>query len=147
MTLQTALRLEELLRKKRIRTVMTRRSDVFVSLDRRIATANREHSAIFVSIHFNAYASSRFRGVETFYYGLAGRHFAQSIQRRLASRLKTQDRGAKGRSLKVLTGTSCPAVLVECGFLSHAGERARCQTAAYQQAAAQAICDGIMAAR
>ena len=147
LTLQTAARLEKLLQKKGIKTVMTRRSDVFVSLDSRIAMANRQRSAIFVSIHFNADTSSRYRGVETFFYGPAGRRLAQSIQGRLASRLKTEDRGAKGRSLKVITGTACPAVLVECGFLSHPGERGRCSSAVYQQAAAQAICDGIMATR
>jgi len=147
LALQTAQRLEQLLKKKGLKTAMTRRSDIFVSLGSRVAIANRHRSAVLVSIHFNAYGDSRYRGVETFYGGHAGRILARAIQTRLASRLKTQNRGVKQRSFKVLSQTKCPAVLVECGFLSHGSERARCRTAAYQQTAAQAICDGILAVR
>lgn len=147
LTLQTAQRLEALLKRRGLRTEMTRRSDVFVSLGSRVAIANRYRSAVFVSIHFNACGDSRYRGVETFYGGAAGSKLARAIQTRLASRLKTQNRGVKQRNFKVLRLTRCPAVLVECGFLSHGSERARCRSAAYQQTAAQAICDGIMAVR
>lgn len=147
LTLQTAQRLEKLLKRKGLKTAMTRRSDVFVSLGSRVAIANRHRAAVFVSIHFNACTDSRYRGVETFYAGPAGSKLARAIQTRLASRLKTQNRGVKQRSFKVLRQTKCPAVLVECGFLSHGSERARCRSAAYQQTAAQAICDGIMAVR
>ena len=147
LTLQTARRLESLLKRKGLKTTMTRRSDVFVSLSSRVAIANRHRSAVFVSIHFNACRDSRYRGVETFYGGPAGSKLARAIQTRLASRLKTHNRGVKQRSFKVLRQTKCPAVLVECGFLSHGGERNRCRSGAYQQAAAQAICDGIMAVR
>ena len=147
LTLQTAQRLESLLKRKGLRTVMTRRSDVFVSLGSRVAIANRQRSAVFVSIHFNACRDSRFPGVGTFYAGPAGKNLAKSIQSRLGKRLGTRNRGIKQRSYKVLRLTRCPAVLVECGFLSNGAERARCRTARYQQTAAQAICDGIMAVR
>jgi N-acetylmuramoyl-L-alanine amidase len=147
LNLQVAQRLEQLLKRKGMKTAMTRRSDIFVSLGSRVAVANRYASSVFVSIHFNASTDRRYRGVETFYAGPAGRKLAQSIQSRLASRLKTNNRGVKRRSYKVLRLTSSPAVLVECGFLSNTAERGRCKTTGYQQTAAQAICDGIMAAR
>ncbi len=147
LTLQVAQRLEQLLKKKGVKTAMTRRSDTFVSLGSRVAVANRYKSSVFVSIHFNASTDRRYRGAETFYAGAAGRRLAQAIQSRLAPRLKTKNRGLKQRSFKVLRLTVSPAVLVECGFLSNTAERGRCRTASYQQTAAQAICDGIMAAR
>jgi N-acetylmuramoyl-L-alanine amidase len=147
LTLQVAQRLEALLKKKGMKTAMTRRSDTFVSLGSRVAVANRHRSSVFVSIHFNACPDRRYRGVETFYAGPAGRKLAVAIQGRLASRLKTSNRGVKQKSYKVLRLTSSPAVLVECGFMSNTAERGRCRTGVYQQAAAQAICDGIMAAR
>lgn len=147
LTLQTAQRLEVLLKRKGLKTAMTRRSDVFVSLARRVAIANRYRSAVFVSIHFNGSRSPSYRGVETFYGSPAGAKLARAIQSRLATRLKTRNRGMKQRAFKVLRQTRAPAVLVECGFLSNRGERARCRTGGYQQTAAQAICDGIMAAR
>lgn len=147
LTLATAQRLEKLLKRKGLRTVMTRRSDVFVSLGSRVALANRYRSVVFVSIHFNACLDKRYKGVETFYGGAASVKLARAIQTRMASRLKTRNRGVKIRAYKVLRQTRCPAVLVECGFLSNAAERGRCSTAWYQQTAAQAICDGILAAR
>ncbi len=147
LALQVAQRTEALLKRRGMRTVMTRRSDAFVSLPTRVAIANRQRNAVFVSIHFNACPSPKYRGAETFYWGAAGRPFAAAIQKRLAPRVGTINRGIKRKGFTVLVQTRCPAVLVECGFISHPGERARCRTAAYQQAAAQAICDGIMAAR
>ena len=147
LTLQTAQRLEALLKRKGLKTAMTRRSDVFVSLGRRVAIANRYRSAVFVSIHFNGSRSGSYRGVETFYGSRAGAKLARAIQTRLATRLKTRNRGVKLRAFKVLRQTRAPAVLVECGFLSNRSERARCRTGSYQQTAAQAICDGILAVR
>src|SRR5690606_10313069 len=147
LALQVAQRTEALLKKRGMRTVMTRRSDVFVSLPSRVAIANRQRHSVFVSIHFNACPDPRFRGVETFYWGAAGRSFAAQIQKRLAQRTGTLNRGVKRKGFTVLVQTRMPAVLVECGFISHPSERARCRTGAYQQAVAQAICDGVMAAR
>ena len=129
LTLATAQRLEKLLKRKGLRTVMTRRSDVFVSLGSRVAIANRYRSAVFVSIHFNACLDTRYRGVETFYGGAASLKLAKAIQTRMAGRLKTRNRGVKTRNFKVLRLTRCPAVLVECGFLSNAAERSRCRRA------------------
>lgn len=145
--LAVSQRLERLLKKKGMKTVMTRRSDVFVSLASRVAIANRYRNSVFVSIHFNAHRNTSFRGVETYCWGAQGQRLAGAIQRRLAPRLKTRNRGVKRRQLTVLMKTKMPAVLVECGFLSNRGERGRSVGASYQQTAAQAICDGIMAIR
>lgn len=139
--------LEALLKKRGIGTVMTRRSDVFVSLGSRVAIANRYRSAVFVSIHFNASRDTRIRGAETFYWGASGRVLATAIQRRLAPRVGTINRGIRRHGFTVLVGTRCPAVLVECGFISNPRERGRCATRWYQQTAARAIYDGLMAYR
>ncbi|WP_343225929.1 N-acetylmuramoyl-L-alanine amidase [Luteolibacter marinus] len=147
LTLATAQRLERLLKKKGMKTVMTRRSDVFVSLASRAAIANRYRNSVFVSIHYNAHRNTRFRGVETYCWGATGMKLAGAIQRRLPSRLGTRNRGVKRRQLTVLMKTKMPAVLVECGFLSNPTERGRCRGASYQQTVAQAICDGIMVVR
>jgi len=54
MALDTARRLEIRLRAAGFRTIMTRRDDYFVSLPERVAIANAQRDAIFISIHFNA---------------------------------------------------------------------------------------------
>lgn len=147
LNLAVARDLELLLRRRGINTVMTRRSDVFVSLGSRVAIANRYRSAVFVSVHFNACRDTRIKGAETFYWGPSGRVLATAIQRRLAPRVGTINRGIRRHGFTVLVGTRCPAVLVECGFISNPGERGRCATRWYQQTAARAIYDGLMAYR
>jgi len=147
LNLRVAVRLEALFKKRGIKTVMTRRSDVFVSLARRAGIANRYRSAVFVSVHFNASTNTSIRGAETYYWGTTGRMIAGAIQRRLPARVKVKNRGIRKRGFTVLMKTRCPAVLVECGFISNRSERGRCATTWYQQTAAQAIYDGVMACR
>lgn len=147
LNLRVAQHLEGLLKKRGIRTVMTRRSDVFVSLGRRASIANRHRSAVFVSIHFNASRNTSIKGAETFYWSGTGRTIARAIQRRLAPRVQTRNRGIRRKGFTVLTKTRCPAVLVECGFISNSRERGRCSTQWYQETAARAIYDGLMACR
>lgn len=147
MNLRIANDLERLFKKRGIRTVMTRRSDVFVSLQRRAAIANRYRHAVFVSIHCNASTNRNIRGIETYHWGNTGRMYAGAIQRRMPSRLVTKNRGVRRKGYTVLVQTRCPAVLVECGFISNPRERSRMGTRWYQQTAARAIYDGLMACR
>src|SRR5438876_11028219 len=62
-TLDVAQRLNRKLRESELQTVMTRSSDVFISLDERVAIEDSQLDGIFVSIHFN---DSRGRGILAF---------------------------------------------------------------------------------
>lgn len=143
LNMRVAQKLEYYLRQRGYSTSMTRRSDTFISLSRRAAIANSYRNAVFVSIHFNSTRSTRVRGVETFYAGSAGRSLATSIQREMVRRCKARNRGVRFARFTVLVQTRCPAVLVECGFMSNPSERSRCKTSSYQTQAALAIADGI----
>jgi N-acetylmuramoyl-L-alanine amidase len=143
LNLKVAQRVESSLKKLGYPVTMTRRSDSFVSLARRAQIANRYSKAIFVSIHFNATSYTSVRGAETFYVGDKGGVLAKAIQEKLVSGLKVRNRGSRCRKFSVLRQTACPAVLVECGFISNAHERSRCKTAWYQATAAQAIVSGV----
>lgn len=143
LNLRVASRVESSLKAKGYAVTMVRRSDVYVSLGRRSQIANRYGNAIFVSIHFNATKHTSVRGIETFYVGKRGRYLAQSIQNELVRNLKTRNRGVRYRRFSVLRRTTCPAVLVECGFISNSYERSRCKTTRYQAAAARSIVSGI----
>jgi len=139
-------RVETLLKAKGMPVTMTRRSDKFISLTDRAAIANRYKNAVFVSIHFNAHTSSRYHGVESYYYGTEGSKLAAHIHLRLLSRLKIKNRDTRQRKdFAVLRRTRCPAVLIECGYISNYTERKKCITPAYQYNCARAITDGIMA--
>jgi N-acetylmuramoyl-L-alanine amidase len=143
LNLRVAYRVESALKAKGYNVTMTRRSDVYVSLSRRAQIANHYGNSIFVSIHFNASTLTSVRGAETFYVGSRGSYLAKSIQSELVKNLQVRNRGYRYRRYSVLQQTSCPAVLVECGFISNSYERARCKTTSYQAAAARSIVSGI----
>lgn len=143
LTMKLANKLESILKERGYATTMTRRSDTFVSLARRASIANSYRNAIFVSVHFNATRETWVRGAETYYAGSAGRSLAQAIHREMVNRLKLRNRGVRLARFTVLMQTKCPAVLVECGFLSNSSERSRCVTTSYLDTAALAIAEGI----
>src|SRR5688572_12817511 len=53
LALDTSMRLENHLKSMGYRTIVTRRSDYFISLPQRVAVANRQRDAVFVSVHYN----------------------------------------------------------------------------------------------
>lgn len=143
LNMKVAKRVQRGLLSKGYPVTMTRRSDVFISLSRRCQIANRYRNAVFVSIHFNACRDTRVSGAETYYSGKKGRYLAKCIQSRLVRNLKVRNRGVRYGRYAVLRGTRCPAVLVECGFISNPRERMRCNSQSFQIQAAQAIVDGV----
>lgn len=148
LALDVARRVNVLLKERGMRTIMTRNSDVFVSLPGRVAIANRQRNAVFVSIHFNSARREGARGFETYYYRSASsRRLAQRIHTRLLRTCRTEDRGVRNRGFYVLRKTRIPSVLVECGFLTNGQEAALCLQAAHRQRLAVAIANGIMSAR
>jgi N-acetylmuramoyl-L-alanine amidase len=85
------------------------------------------------------------RGVETFYASEKGKKLALAIQDNMVKKLRVKDRHTRrGEQYAVLNKTLCPAVLVECGYISNAYERKRCSSSGYQSLTASAIVDGIL---
>jgi N-acetylmuramoyl-L-alanine amidase len=83
LTLDIALRLEELLRKQPgVEVVQTRRKDAYVSLEERAEIANRAGADLFISIHANASNNPRTRGVETYVLNFAGDAQAERVAAR-----------------------------------------------------------------
>lgn len=146
-TLAVARRLESHLQNQGVRTVMTRSTDDFISLPRRVAIANAQRNAIFVSIHFNSAQREGANGFETYYYGSSASGLAGRIHRNLVRSFNSEDRGVRRRGYFVLRRTRIPAVLVECGFLTNRREAALAQTAAYQQRLARQIGTAVMGFR
>src|SRR6184192_536105 len=79
MTLDVAQRLKAVLTAYGYRVVMTRDSDVFVSLGTRVAIANSYRDAIFVCIHFNAARRGSANGIETYFYSSQSLPLASAI--------------------------------------------------------------------
>lgn len=145
LTLDVSNRLEKFLKAKGVKTVMTRRTDVFIGLADRVTTANKHaRDSVFVSIHFNGSGNRDAHGLETFYNNRGGADLAARVHRRLVPALRGVDRGVKFARYHVLRNTQQSSILVEGGFLTNSAERKRCLTGAYRQAMAEAIGNGIL---
>jgi N-acetylmuramoyl-L-alanine amidase len=145
-TLDVANRVEAGLKRAGFRTIMTRESDVFISLGQRCAVANRQGNAIFVSIHFNGARNYDAFGIETYYSsGSRSAALASAIHRSVLSATGTMDRRVRSRGFFVLRRTSVPAVLCELGFLTNKDEARKIASSSYRQKLADAIVKGIRA--
>ncbi len=143
LALDTAARLETNLKRMGYQTVMTRRSDYFVSLPQRVAIGNRYKNAIFVSLHFNYTWKEHVCGLETFYYSQDGQRLAQYVQGSLVRQTRTVDRSAKFARYYVIRNSKLPAILVEGGFVSNERERERMKSGNFREAIARGIAEGI----
>jgi len=143
LALDTSVRLEAHLKKMGYNTVMTRRSDYFVSLPSRMAVANKYKNAIFVSIHYNYTWKQGVSGIETFYHSQQSHKLAQDVHRGMMSRVKVVDRGVKYARYYVIRNCGMPSVLVEGGFVSNSNERSRMKTAWFRDAIARGVADGV----
>lgn len=143
LTLAVAQKLRRVLEGSGYRVVMTRNSDDFVSLGQRVAIANSQRNATFVSVHFNSAPRPGANGIETYYYRSDSASLAASIHRNVVAGAPSENRGIRRRGYFVLRRTSIPSVLVECGFLTNPNEASYAQSGAYQQKLAQEIARGI----
>ncbi len=131
--------------------VMTRNTDNFISLPKRVEIASQADANIFVSVHFNSSRSPEAKGIEVFFCDSkedktranASRKLADSILSRVIRRTSANSRGVKKGNFYVIRETSMPAVLVEGGFISNPKERALVKSREYQEKIAQGIADGI----
>jgi N-acetylmuramoyl-L-alanine amidase len=149
-----------------VRVRMTRESDRFIELDERSRLAARWGADLFVSIHLNSAPSPTPSGVETFVLAAAGyestggglSHVSQpgnrfeaanavaayQIQRALVKRLGSTDRGVKRSRFIVLKNAPCPAVLVECAFVSNPTEEAKLLVESHREAMAESMARGVL---
>jgi N-acetylmuramoyl-L-alanine amidase len=146
-TLDVAQRLNSKLRESQLKTVMTRSSDVFIPLDERVTIENSQKNAIFVSIHFNDSRQRGIRGFETYYHSGASLDLASRIQEKLMTIPHSADRGIHTANFRVLRNATCPAVLVECGYLSNRNEGGQARDWEYRELLADRIAEAIVEQR
>lgn len=171
-TLDTALLLEKMLKAEGIPVVLTRRTDVFVTLEDRAALAAQYPGYLFVSIHFNS-GPRVTHGVETFALSPQGTPSTSSegvlrtsdfevqkgnrtdlynilltgLVHREISKLHSPagDRGVKRARFVVLRENTVPSVLIEGGFMTNTTDAALISSAEYREKLAKAISNGLLA--
>jgi N-acetylmuramoyl-L-alanine amidase len=145
--LDVAQRLNRKLRESQLKTVMTRSSDVFIELNDRVAIENAQKNAIFVSIHFNDSRRRGIHGFETYYHSGPSFDLANGIQQKLMTIPHSANRGVHTANFRVLRLAACPAVLVECGFLSNRNEGGQARDWEYRELLADRIAEAIVEQR
>jgi N-acetylmuramoyl-L-alanine amidase len=169
LTLDVCRRIRNLLTAQGVRVKLTRTTDQFLALAERPRLAAGYQADLFVSVHFNAAGNPDATGVETYaltepgcastadfaennrdpkaYPGNAqaagNTVLAWTIHHHLQRIVRAEDRGIRRARFAVLRDAPCPAVLVECGFLSNADEEARILLPHYRQGIAEGIAAGI----
>ncbi len=103
---------------------------------------------LFVSIHMNAFPQTQYSGMQV-WYGTADERsqaIAMAVQTGSVALMPENRRKVKaaGSSIFLLDRAECPAILVECGFLSNPAEAARLGDETYQNALATVIFGAIM---
>jgi len=146
-TLDVAQRLDRKLRESELKTVMTRSSDVFIPLDERVAIENAQKNGIFVSIHFNDSRRRGVHGFETYYHSSASFDLANGIQEKLMTISHSKNGGVHTANFRVLRNATCPAVLVECGYLSNRSEGNQARDWEYRELLADRIAEAIVEER
>lgn len=165
--LKLAKVVKTILEKRGYNVVMTRSGDTYLSLEERVALANKYSNAIFISLHFNTGAKHA-RGLETFTLSPVGTTSHQNTRgtihnKRLRGNAQDSanialatavhglmqrrtggfDRGIKRAKFSVLTGVKHPAILLEGGFMSHPHEGKLINSETYIKKLGGAIADGV----
>lgn len=142
--LRLAKRVGEILSSNGESVSYTRTSDATVSLSQRSAMENRGSYDYFVSIHRNAIAPEKAKGVETHIYSKGGKkeELATKINNNLVS-IGFVDRKVKVSNFHVLRQTKCTSILIEAGFIDHTTDN-NLFDAKFEQMA-QAIAKGCLA--
>ncbi len=158
--LQVSKRLEKLLTDAGANVIMTRETDIDYGtpgsgsllkrkredLSKRVAMANDKNASVFLSIHVNAFPSSRWSGAQTFYQNkeTEGKLLAECIQGELIRIMGNTKRAAKHSDFYTTRNTKMPGVIIEIGFISNHSEAKLLKNAAYQRKLAYAIYSGLV---
>jgi N-acetylmuramoyl-L-alanine amidase len=163
-TLALAQSLAAQLNRVGITPVLTRTSDVYVSLANRVALALTVPDAIFLSLHCNYSDSPAAHGLEIYRCGAksgpnqtlvtvsdgdqtidqAETLLGQCLVDAVNSKLRVDNRGPKIANFFVVRNVDYPALLIECGFLTNADDAKRLNDSAYREALARALVSGIL---
>ena len=113
---------------------------------RRLALINALDQPLLISIHQNNYPSAGPFGAQVFYAPTNGsKELSETMQQLLVDSINPQNRRTAvmiPSSIMLMNNVSCPAVLVECGFLSNPEEERLLRTESYRLKLAAVIAAG-----
>ena len=147
--LAISLKLKDKLKEAGFKVIMTRDTDIDVSLASRCKISNDSGANAFVSIHLNSCHSDEPHGAETWKWHKTrqfSKALADAVQADLIAATGAKNRGVKESDVYVLKHTKASALVVECGFISNNEECRKLFNPVYQDKIADGICRGIIKA-
>mgnify|MGYP005956602113 FL=1 len=112
-------------------------------LQNRVKIVNDTEHGILLSIHQNHYSSPRYSGAQVFYGPVDGSQawavHTQELLRRTLDAENARQAAAISKDIYLMAHVRCPAILVECGFLSNPAEDALLCSPDYQLKIAGAL--------
>lgn len=143
----TAKKLEQVLKRCGLKTLLVSDTKEDTPLATRVNRANNAKADVFVSIHYNAYQGKwgSHGGVEVHHHKTStkGKKLAQLVQKELVKATGLRDRGIKDYNFYVTRQTTMPAILCECGFMDNLEEAKLMLNEDYQWKVAEAIARGV----
>ena len=163
LNLDIALKIADMLESEGVSVVLTRETDILLydkndnyegkkkalDLRKRVEITTNCENPIFVSIHMNYFAQTKYSGLQVWYSknNEHSRILANHIQSKTQSMLQPKNKRTikeATSSIFVLDNLYCPAVLVECGFLSNRDDALALSDENYRQILAKTIFSAIM---
>ena len=151
LNLSLAKRIGTELEKQGVSVVYTRTEDILLydknadyknkkkalDLAARVKIAQDTQNSIFVSIHMNSFSETRYSGLQIYYSknNELSKDLAASIQSAVRSNLQPQNERKATMAtnrIYILDRLYCPAILIECGFISNVEECRLLCTDVYQ---------------
>ena len=117
-------------------------------LHNRVSMVEAQQNCALISIHQNSYPDGRYSGAQTFYAPTDGsRILAQTMQETLRSALDPKNNRLEKQipdTIYLMNHVTCPAVLVECGFLTNPHEEQLLCSGGYQTKLAAVLAGGYL---
>ena len=165
-TLQIAKRLQTQLEKLGFRVIMTRTGDTYPTLQDRAALCKKYKPDLYISIHCNSSTSKTPAGIETYRavpvggtetkgskvktekqsaneFDANSSRLAYEMQKGMLAATGAADRGTRHQAIYVIGNATCPAVLLEVGYLSNDAELKKIASPEYQNKIVSGILAGL----
>ncbi|TLS36276.1 N-acetylmuramoyl-L-alanine amidase family protein [Pseudalkalibacillus caeni] len=145
LTLEIGLQVRDILQSsyQDVEVMMSRSSDITVSLEQRTTMANNWGANLFVAVHINAGGGT---GYEDYVYpgvGLPTISYQEIIHSEILKQVDFYDRGKKEANFYVLRETGMPAILTENGFIDTLEDANKLKDPSFLHSIAQGHANGI----
>lgn len=148
--LAVTLKLDQLLGFCGVAPILVRDSDVSIydsgcntlrekkvsDIHNRVALIEGTVNALVVSVHQNTFSNAAYHGAQVFFRsGEESEALAKQVQETICERIDPDNKRTPTKipdSVYLMAHITCPAVLVECGFLSNPAEEKQLRNSGYQ---------------